>query len=198
MKRIMPAIAVFFLVTGASIMVYGEECKECTEVAKGGIPQKFLEKTVKELPSGIRIWDSHEAVAAINDKESKILWVDTRPKSFFANGTVKNAVNLYYDQKTSQIPESEKGLDLTAESLKNAILKIDADPAKVRVAFFCQGPECHRSYNAALRSLGEFGLQAGQIIWFRDGYPGLLDFINRDPKLNKKMGRYIQGKDVTE
>jgi len=198
MKRILSNVLSIMFVFSFYTSTYASECKDCVEVAKGKIPQQFLDKTVKELPAGIRIWDSPEAVTAVNDKTAQMLLVDTRPKSFYNNGTLKNAINLFYDQKGAQTPDSEKDIELTSESLKNAILKINTDISKVTVVFFCQGPECHRSYNAALRSIEEYGLQKTQVVWFRDGYPGLLDHINKDPKLSKKIGKYLQGKDVTE
>ncbi|RKY34169.1 MAG: hypothetical protein DRP78_06940 [Candidatus Omnitrophota bacterium] len=163
---------------------------QCEEVDKGKIPEKFLDKSVKELPSGIKIWDEQEAMAALNDSEAKVLWVDTRPNLFFKAGTLKKAVLLVY-HKNEQLLDTDKGATsfLTKESLAEAMEKEGAE----KVAYFCQGPKCHRSYNAALHSVSTWNLSADQVIWFRAGYPNLLKYIQSDQKLKRKMNKYFQG-----
>lgn len=169
------------------------ECKECIEVAKGNIPAKFLDPSLKELPSGIAIWDIEEAIQALKDEKGKYLWVDTRPVSFVNAGTVKNATHLVCDLKGTPIPEDQHGLEFSQERLETAIKQVDGDLNAVRVLFFCQGPKCHRSYNAALRSVSEFGMDPSQIVWFRAGYPNLEKYILGNPKLKRKIANYLQG-----
>jgi hypothetical protein len=160
-------------------------CTECTEVAKESIPPKYVNKSVKSLPSGITIWDAQEALDALKGG-AKILWVDTRPGSFFSSGTVIGAVNLVYDQNDKKAPgEINMTKELLVEKMQQA--------GSQKVAFFCQGPKCHRSYNAALKAIKSYGLQPTQVIWFRAGYPDLLDYIQNNALLKKRITKYLQG-----
>ncbi len=176
----------------------GEECKECVEVAKGKIPANHLDESLKELPSGIPIWDLEEVMPALKNAEAKILWVDTRPNSFFKQGTIKKAVLLVCDLMGVPIPDADKGNAISKEKLTAEMKKIDADINKVTVVFFCQGPKCHRSYNAAIRSVKEYGLNESKVVWFRAGYPNLEKHIKEDPKLNKRITKYLKGSTVTD
>ena len=169
------------------------DCKDCFEVAKGKIPNKYIDSAVKELPSGIKIWDIDEAMAALKNKSGKILWVDTRPNSFFKMGTIKESVLLVCDIKGATIDEGSQGPEITKDRLDAAVKTVDADPAAVTVVFFCQGPKCHRSYNAALRTVGEYGYKSDHIVWFRAGYPELETHILDTPKLKKRITKYLQG-----
>lgn len=187
-----------FFVCGMLFLGHAEECKECIEVAKGKIPPQFLDKSIKSLPSDIAIWDSPEAIEALNDPDAKILWVDTRPESFYTIGRVKGSVLLLCDLKGAPITGEDKKIELTEEKLRAAMAEIDPDISKVKVAYFCQGPACHRSYNAAIRSVSDYGFPASQIIWFRDGYPGLLEYVNNDPKLKKRITRYLEGTEIAK
>lgn len=182
---------IFFLM-GALTYVLAE-CIECTEVAKGKIPAKFIDKSIKKLPSGVEIWDIEEAVRALKDRKTKILWVDTRPASFLKLGTIKNASLMFCDLKGNPIPKSEQDHAISESLLISEIQKVDKDINNVKVVFFCQGPKCHRSYNAALRSVSEYGLDETQVIWFRDGYPILEEHILNTPKLKKRINRYLEG-----
>lgn len=183
-------VALSFLLVGSSLSV-AQKCAECVEVAKGKIPPHHLARTLKKLPSDIVIWDAPEAIAALK-AETGVLWVDTRPRSFGKIGTVRGAVTLVTDLLGQAIPDADKPKELTKERLQK---EIDARGGigSIKVAFFCQGPECHRSYNAAIRAVKEYGLPPSAIIWFRDGYPGLLDYINADPKLKARISRYLEG-----
>ena len=188
------AVSVLVLVGLTGYAVAG--CPECEEVAKGKIPAKFVDKSVKQLPSGIAVWDVEEVMPALKDKKAKLLWVDTRPGSFIKIGTVKSAINMVCDKKGAPIPDADKDKAISEEKLKAEMKKIDPNIEKVKVVFFCQGPKCHRSYNAAVRSVREYGLDADQVIWFRDGYPNLEKHITSKPKLKKRITRYLEG-DVT-
>ena len=169
------------------------ECPDCAEVAKGKIPAEFLDSSLKAHPAGFKIWDVDESLQALKDKNGKYLWIDTRPASFLKIGTVKDAVQLVYDQKGTPVPEDKHGPELTKERLMTAVAKIDSDVTAVKVIFFCQGPKCHRSYNAALRAIAEYGLSPDNVIWFRAGYPNLEKYITNDPKLKRRIKRYLQG-----
>lgn len=170
------------------------ECKECAEVAKGNIPAPFLDPCLKMLPSGIAIWDIEEAIPALKAKQAKYLWVDTRPGSFLEIGTTKNAVNLVCDLQGIAIPEADAPNAITKDTLFAAMKTIDPDINLVTVVFFCQGPKCHRSYNAALRCVKDYGLGVDQVVWFRGGYPNLEKHILANPKLKRRITKYLRGK----
>ncbi|WP_321492332.1 rhodanese-like domain-containing protein [uncultured Desulfobacter sp.] len=170
------------------------DCKECEEVDKGRIPEQFLDHSLKMLPSGIVIWDLEEAIPALKDKDAKYLWVDTRPGSFLEIGTIKNAVNLVCDLQGVAIPDADAPNAITKEKLVTAMETIDPNVNAVTVIFFCQGPKCHRSYNAALRSIKEYGLSIDKVVWFREGYPNLEKHILSDPKLKRRITKYLRGK----
>nr|WP_321395725.1 hypothetical protein [uncultured Desulfobacter sp.] len=191
---------VFFLAAGlmllscTGLIFAATECKECEEVAKGKIPAQFLDPSLKMLPSGIAIWDVEEAIPALKDKNAKYLWVDTRPGSFLDIGTTKDAVNLVCDLQGEPIPEADAPNAITKDKLIAAMQKIDPDINSVTAVFFCQGPKCHRSYNAALRCVKDYGLAVDQVVWFRGGYPDLEKQILSDPKLKRRITKYLRGK----
>lgn len=155
------------------------------EVGKGKIPADHLPATLKALPWGVSAWDVDEAVAGLKDKESKILWVDTRPSSFFKQGTVRDAVLLVYDKTGASYPDGEPVC--TKESLEAAMAATGAET----VVFFCQGPKCHRSYNAAYVAVKEWGMDPAKVVWFRAGYPNLFKAVGETPKLKRKAARYL-------
>ena len=188
----------FMFLIGAISFSFAGECAECKEVAKGAIPEKFLDESVKELPSGIKIWDTKEAFAGLENAEAKTLWVDTRPSSFFKQGTIIKAILLVCDLKGKDIPAEDKDKAMSKEKLLAEMKKIDADINNVKVVFFCQGPECHRSYNAALRSVSDYGLDVSKIVWHRGGYPNFETHIKNDPKLNRRVTKYLSGTTIDE
>ncbi|MCK5097385.1 MAG: hypothetical protein KAR45_04740, partial [Desulfobacteraceae bacterium] len=108
-------------------------------------------------------------------------------------GTIKNAVHIVCDLKGTAIPASDKANALSKDRLEAEIKKIDPDINSVTVIFFCQGPKCHRSYNAALRSVSEYGMDFTKIVWYRDGYPNLEKYILENPKLKRKISKYLRG-----
>ena len=154
------------------------------EVDKGKIPPDELATSFKKLAWGAPIWDVSEAVTNLNTG-GNILWVDTRPESFFKQGTVNGAVLLTYDKK------GKEENTLTKESLEKAIAAANFSKDSVIVAFFCQGPECHRSYNATFIAISEWGYSPDKIVWFRAGYPLLLTDVKNDPKLKRKAKVYL-------
>lgn len=154
------------------------------EVDKGKIPADQLAKSFKTLSWGSPIWDVPEAVAALKKGEGT-LWVDTRPESFFTKGTVADAVLLIYNKK------GKEENTLTPESLDKAIADKGLSKDTATVVFFCQGPKCHRSYNASFAAVTEWGYAPEKIVWFRDGYPFLFKEVQGNAKLKRKAKRYI-------
>lgn len=154
------------------------------EVNKGGIPAVQLESSYKKLDWGVPVWDLQEALGSLDSGE-KALWVDTRPASFFGKGSVRGAVDLPYDKSGAA------DNTLTADSLAAALAKAGLSKESAKVVFFCQGPTCHRSYNASYVAVKEWGYTPEQIIWFRAGYPDLFQGIKADAKLKRKAKKYI-------
>ncbi len=175
---------------GASVWA---RCTECEEVAKSQIPSEYLDPSLKSHPAGFAIWDIEEAIAALKESDGKSLWVDTRPGSFLKIGTVKSVLHLVCDQKGKPVPEDQHGPQLTQERLMEAVGKLSSSGDSIKVIFFCQGPKCHRSYNAALRAVNDYSMEPSNIVWFRAGYPNLEKHILDDPKLKRRINRYLQG-----
>ena len=161
------------------------------EVEKGKIPADQLALGYKTLPWGAPIWDVPEAISHLAPG-GKILWVDTRPESFYTQGTVKGAVLLIYDKKGAA------GNTLSAESLTKALTDAGLVKESATIAFFCQGPECHRSYNASFVAISEWGYKPEQIVWFRAGYPHLLQDVKTDAKLKRKANQYLSEAGVSQ
>ncbi len=161
------------------------------EVGKGKIPENQLAKSYKKLDWGVAIWDTDEAVANLQKGENT-LWVDTRPESFFKKGTVNDAVLLIYNKKGME--ENT----LTPESLEKALADKGLAKDQATIVFFCQGPKCHRSYNASFAAVTEWGYSPEQIIWNREGYPFLFKKVQEDAKLKRKAKRYISDAGVKQ
>lgn len=161
------------------------------EVGKGKIPADQLASSYKQLPWGSPIWDVKEAVTQLKSDE-KVLWIDTRPESFFKKGTVHGAVLLPYNKKEAGDNE------LTQESLIKALETAGVNKDSGKIIAFCQGPKCHRSYNAAFIAVTEWGYKAENVIWFRAGYPYLLKEIKDNPKLKRKAKKYISDAGVKQ
>lgn len=162
------------------------------EVPKGKIPAAHLDSGLKELPWSVAAWDVADAVPAFKSKDHKILWVDTRPSSFFKQGTIRDAALLVYNQAGSDYPEGEPVC--TKETLQEAMTAAGAD----MVVFFCQGPKCHRSYNAAYVAVKDWGLDPSSVVWFRGGYPNLFKAVGESPKLKRKAKRYISDEGLSK
>ena len=190
--RLLLIALLLFAVLYAPVIGFAQ-CLECSEVAKGKIPDKFLDKAVKILPSSILIWDNEEVIHALKDKNGQYLWVDTRPGSFLKIGTIKNAVNLVCDLNGIPIPAADLDNAISKEKLVAEMEKINPDISKVFVIFFCQGPKCHRSYDAAIRSVAEYGFSPSKVVWYRDGYPNLEKEVLDNPKLKKRISKYLMG-----
>ncbi len=164
---------------------------QAQEVSKGKIPEDQLATSYKKLDWGVAIWDVEEAVTTLKSKD-KVLWVDTRPESFFKKGTVKGAVLLPYNKTGAD------GNVMTAETLDKAVTDAGLDKATTRVIMFCQGPKCHRSYNATYKAVSEWGYDPENIVWFRAGYPLLLNEVKNNQKLKRKAKKYISDEGVKQ
>lgn len=154
------------------------------EVNKGEIPTEYLAKTCKSLPWGVKVWDLDEAIPLLNNGE-KILWVDTRPDSFYEKGTVRGAICLTYNKT------GEEGNALDSNKLENAVKGAGLSKENAKIAFFCQGPDCHRSYNAAIVAVKQWGYSPQNVYWFRDGYPELFKHVKGDSGLKRKAKNYL-------
>lgn len=154
------------------------------EVDKGGIPAAELEASFKKLPWGAPVWDNDEMLKAYNEGLKMVL-IDTRPESFYQKGTLANALMFSFDKSTSA------DNTLTEAALAEAITKAGMTKETAKVIFFCQGPKCHRSYNASYVAVSKWGYSPDNIIWFRDGYPNFIKKIQDDPKLKRKANKYL-------
>lgn len=164
---------------------------QANEVAKGEIPGEHLSKSLKKLPWGAPIWDVKEAVSQLKSEE-KVLWIDTRPESFFTKGTVRDAILLPYNIS------GKKGNDMTEETLATAISAAGLDKDTAKIIFFCQGPKCHRSYNASYIAITQWGYNPNNIVWFRAGYPHLMKEVQNNPKIKRKANKYISDAGVKQ
>lgn len=170
-------------------MLTGTVCAQ--EVEKGKIPESQLASSYKKLDWGVAVWDEQEAIDQLKSSDPT-LWVDTRPESFFKKGTVQGAIVLPYDKQGGE------GNDLTAESLEKALQDAGFDKASTKIVMFCQGPKCHRSYNATFMAVSEWGYSPENVVWFRAGYPLLFKKIQNDPKLKRKAKKYISDAGVKQ
>lgn len=154
------------------------------EVEKGAIPDAHLDKSQKALQWGVGIWDVDEAIEALKTNQDT-LWVDTRPESLYNKGTIAGAVLLPYNKT------GKSGNVLSQQTLDKALADNGLGKDTAKVVFFCQGPKCHRSYNATFVAVSQWGYKPENIIWFRDGYPALFNAVKSDPKLKRKAKRYL-------
>lgn len=168
----------------ALTMLPGYHGVQANEVNKGEIPEAELAASYKALAWGSPIWDNEEMLKAYNE-DAKMLIVDTRPDSFYSKGTLKDAVLLAFDKSDA----ADNGL--TEAALAAAVTKAGLTKETAKIVFFCQGPKCHRSYNASFVATSKWGYKAENVIWFRAGYPDLVKQIQEDPKLKRKANKYL-------
>lgn len=178
------------IVCGALCLIFSLTA-QAQEVGKGKIPADQLASSYKTLPWGSPIWDVKEALTQLKSDE-KVLWIDTRPESFFKKGTVRSAVLFPYDKKDA----AEN--TLTEETLTQALTEAGVSKDSGKIIAFCQGPKCHRSYNATYVAVTDWGYKAENVIWFRAGYPHLLKEIKNNPKLQRKAKKYISDAGVEQ
>lgn len=185
MKKNVVAIVIGIICTFLLSNVQGQE------VNKGQIPDEQLAPSFKTLAWDSPVWDVDEAVAQLK-KGGDILWVDTRPESFFKKGTVRGAILLPYNKKGAE------GNDMTGETLDKALADAGLSKDSTKVIMFCQGPKCHRSYNATYMAVTEWGYSPENMIWFRAGYPLLLKEVKKNPKLKRKAKKYISDEGLNQ
>ncbi|PLX92640.1 MAG: hypothetical protein C0619_05405 [Desulfuromonas sp.] len=154
------------------------------EVNKGEIPADHLAKSLTTLPWGVQVWDIDIALEKLA-KDDSCVWIDTRPESFFEKGTLRNAILSPYDKT------GKEGNMLTADVLAETISQAGKTKDSATVVFFCQGPKCHRSYNASYVAVSQWGYDPARIAWFRDGYPTTLKKVSTDAKLKRRAKRYL-------
>jgi len=176
-------VKVVFAVAMAVMM--SVPCVLAGEVYKGAIPQEHLDRGLKQLPWGVAVWDVDEAIDHLKARDKNILWVDTRPETLFNRGTIRGAVLLPFNKT------GEKGNVMTKEKLEKALSAAKLSANSARIVFFCQGPKCHRSYNAAYVCVNNYGFAPENIVWFRDGYPLLKKTVKKSPKLKRKAKRFL-------
>ena len=180
-----------WLTLGVVITIAASSGVWANEVEKGKIPAEHLAKSAKQLPWGAAIWDNGEAVQALK-KGKGMLWIDTRPSSFFSKGTVRGARLMPYNKTGGQ------GNDLTRAGLETAIREAGLTKETAKIVFFCQGPKCHRSYNAAFVAIAQWEFLPANIVWFRDGYPNLFKEVKASGKLKRKAKRYLSDEALSQ
>ena len=180
------------LVTGGLLLgVLAAGPSLAQEVEKGKIPAEHLATSFKQLAWGAKIWDVEEAAAVLKG-DDKVLWVDTRPESFYQKGSVQGAILLPYDK------QGGTGNTLNQETLDKAVATAGLNKDSAKVIFFCQGPECHRSYNASFIAISAWGYKAENVIWFRAGYPLLFKAVQDDAKMKRKANKYLTDEGVKQ
>jgi len=103
---------------------------------------------------------SAEGVADLARKEAVL--VDTRSQKEFDNERIRGALLASYVEKSLK----ETNYDATKDDF-SALANLKLDKAKP-VVFFCNGPECWKSYKASRAAvLGGYT----QVYWFRGGMP---------------------------
>jgi hypothetical protein len=80
---------------------------------------------------------------------------------------------------------------MTEETLAAAVSAAGLEKDTAKIIFFCQGPKCHRSYNASFIAITQWGYSPDNIVWFRAGYPHLMKEVQNNPKLKRKAKKYI-------
>jgi rhodanese-related sulfurtransferase len=187
LRKVLPFLTVLFVLL--ALIAFWSSPLVAEEVEKGKIPAGHLKKSFKSLPWKSPIWDIDEAITHLKAKD-KILWVDTRPEAFFKKGSIQGAVLLPFNKTGGN------GNVLTQEKLESAIKDAGMSKDTAKIVFFCQGPKCHRSYNATHIVVTKWGFNPQNIIWFRDGYPTLFNKVKVDPKLKRQAKTYISDEGI--
>ena len=87
--------------------------------------------------------------------------IDTRVATENAEKTIKGAKNVVYKEKSAKAADFDVSVD------QFDLTKLPADKA-APIVFFCNGPECWKSYKGSTAAL-----KAGysKVFWFRGGMP---------------------------
>jgi len=108
--------------------------------------------------AGVKLITAEEAVKAIG---SGAIPIDARVASEYAEGHIKGAINVPYRER------SAKAVDFNASKDQFDLSKL---PGKKEtfVVVYCNGPECWKSYKAALVAIkGGYS----NVNWYRLGFP---------------------------
>ena len=107
---------------------------------------------------GVKVVTAEEAKKL---QDSGVPMIDTRVAAEYAEKTVKGAKSVPYKEK------SEKAVSFDASKDDFDLAKLPKDKAAPLV-FFCNGPECWKSYKASVTAK-----KAGytKIYWMRGGFP---------------------------
>ena len=90
-----------------------------------------------------------------------VLFVDSRVMNEFAEGHVKDALNITYNEK------SKKSADFDPAEDEFDLTKLPADK-EVSIVVYCNAGECWKSYKAAKVMVANGHTS---VYWFRDGFP---------------------------
>ncbi len=108
--------------------------------------------------SGAKLITAEEAAKAI---AGGAVLIDTRVANEYAEGHIKSALSVPYREK------SAKSVDFDASRDQFDLSKLPANKDAV-IVFYCNGPECWKSYKAAVNAIkGGYS----NIHWYRSGFP---------------------------
>jgi len=108
--------------------------------------------------AGVKVVTAEEAKKL---QDSGVPLIDTRVAAEYAEKTIKGAKNVPYKEK------SAKEVDFDASKDDFDLSKLPGDKA-APIVFFCNGPECWKSYKASV-SAKKAGYS--KINWLRGGFP---------------------------
>ncbi len=123
---------------------------------------------VPKVLAGVQVIDAAK-VKSIVENESKVeeakrntIIVDVRMKMEFTEEHIPSAISLTYVEK------SKKELNFQANQDSFDLEALNKYPAK-NVVFYCNGPECWKSFKASVYALKH--KLTKKIFWYRQGMP---------------------------
>ena len=99
------------------------------------------------------------------------------------------------------MPYNKSGAEgnlLTAAKLQELLGARGLTKNTAKIVFFCQGPKCHRSYNAAYVAVDQWGYNPENIIWFRAGYPYLFKQVKANAKMRRRAKMYLSDRGLSQ
>ncbi len=101
------------------------------------------------------------AADVVKLQSSGAVIVDARVASEYAEGHIKGAINVPYQEKSEKVAN----FDATVDEFNLAKLPADKGAA---IVIYCNGPECWKSFKALTAAI-----KAGytNIYWYREGFP---------------------------
>jgi len=97
----------------------------------------------------------------VKEKAAGAVLIDARVASEFADGHIKDAVNVPYREK------SDKSVNFDAGQDEFNLGKLPADKS-APIVIYCNGPECWKSFKATTAAVkGGYT----NIYWYRAGFP---------------------------